>query len=59
MKSHLIGFMFKHGFQDYEYYKPKLSKEDEDLIFNILEKYETSNAQFDPSIRGDLIVKEI
>ncbi len=53
--SKIIGFMIKHS-DDKEYWSPKLSKEDENKIFSILEKYETSNAQFDDSIRGNLKV---
>ena len=50
MNSVLIG---------YEYVTPDLSAKDEKAIFDILAKYETTNAMFDPSIRGDLRIKDI
>lgn len=52
--SKIIGFMLLHSDNDKEYYNPHLSKQDEKLIFQILDKYGDSNE----SLRGELEVIE-
>ena len=47
--------MLLHDDGDLEYYEPKLTTEDIDTIYRILDKYGDNN----DSIRGDLVVKEI
>ena len=51
-RSTIIGIMLKHSDGDREYYEPKLSAEDVNAIFAILDKYGDNNE----SIRGDLVV---
>ena len=48
--------MLQHEHDEKEYMPLKLSAEDESAIFCILERYETTNAMFDDSIRGNLKV---
>ncbi|SDB14940.1 hypothetical protein [Eubacterium oxidoreducens] len=49
-KTKLRGIMLEHSDGDFEYYCPKLTKEDEDALFKILGKYGDNN----PSTRGDI-----
>ena len=59
MASKIKGIMIKHGLNDYEYWKPKLTSEDEATIYKILKKYETTNGQFDNSLRGNLQIVDV
>lgn len=48
----IIGIMLKHTDGDEEYYSPKFTEEDKEVIFKILEKYGDDNE----SMRGNLVV---
>ena len=49
IQSVIAGIMLKHTDGDFEYYSPELTKEDQNAIFQILDKYGDDN----PSLRGE------
>lgn len=52
----LKGFIFEYQDGDREAWLPNISDADQAAILAILEKYETSNAMFEASIRGNLTI---
>lgn len=54
-KSHIVGIMIRHTDNDLEFYNPHLSKEDEDIIYDILDKYGDNHE----SKRGELAVIDL
>lgn len=52
--SVLVGLMLHHSHDDYEYWRLDISKEDQDAIFRILEKYDTSGSPIQP-IQGEQV----
>lgn len=58
--SVLVGLMLHHSHDDYEYWRLDISKEDQDAIFRILEKYDTSGSPMcDDSMRGSLRIYDV